>query len=397
MTLATNFFKNLKVLEFASVLAGPSVGQFFAELGAEVIKIENPESNGDVTRSWLAKGEENRKGRSAYFCAANWGKQSLAINLNTAEGQSIVKDLAKQCDIVLSSYKVGDAEKFGLDYQSLSQINPALIYGHIVGYGADDPRVGYDALIQAESGLMSINGEPGSDGLKLPIAFIDILAAHHLKQAILIALINTQFEAKGAYIPVSLFDCAVQSLANQGTNHLMNNSLPKPMGNEHPNIVPYGAVYKTIDNRKLMVAIGGNQQFKNFCEILTLPIFDKFADNKIRVEKREELNAILANRIKEFEADFILTQCNKLRIPVGEFRNISEVFSEPEIRNSLLKSDAFPAAFGLPSLAVSIGLSSTSRLLPPPILGEHTEIILGDKLNYSLEYINILKSKQIIF
>ncbi|MFC2187112.1 CaiB/BaiF CoA transferase family protein [Fulvivirgaceae bacterium LMO-SS25] len=397
MTLATIFFKNLKVLELASVLAGPSVGQFFAELGAEVIKIENPETNGDVTRSWLAKDEQDRKGRSAYFCAGNWGKQSLAINLNTEEGQSIVKELAKQSDIILSSYKVGDAEKFGLDYQSLSLINPALIYGHIVGYGADDPRVGYDALIQAESGLMSINGEPGSDGLKLPIAFIDILAAHHLKEAILIALINRQFESKGVYIPVSLFDCAVQSLANQGTNHLMNNSLAKPMGNEHPNIVPYGGVYKTMDNRKIMVAIGGNQQFKSFCEILTLSIYDKFADNKFRVEKREELNAILANRIKELEADFILNQCNKLRIPVGELRNISEVFSEPEIRNSLLKSDAFPAAFGLPSLAVSIGLSSTSRLLPPPILGEHSETILIDKLNYSNKYINILKSSRIVF
>jgi crotonobetainyl-CoA:carnitine CoA-transferase CaiB-like acyl-CoA transferase len=366
-------------------------------LGAEVIKIENPETNGDVTRSWLAKGEENRKGRSAYFCAANWGKQSIAVNLKNVEGQSIVRDLALQSDIVLSSYKVGDAEKFGLDYQSLSLKNPTMIYGHIVGYAAEDFRVGYDALIQAESGLMSINGQPGSDGLKLPIAFVDILAAHHLKEAILIALINRQLEAKGAYLPISLFDCAVQSLANQGTNYLMNNSLPKPMGNEHPNIVPYGAVFTTLDDRKLMLAIGSNQQFKSFCKVLSLSIFDQFSDNSIRVEKREELNAILANRIVELDADFILKQCNHLRIPVGELRNIAQVFSDPKINENLLQSDAFTAAFGLPSLAVSLGLSSSSRLLPPPILGEHTEIILTDKLNYSKEYINILKSSRIIF
>ncbi len=397
MTTASNYFKNLKVLELASVLAGPSVGQFFAELGAEVIKIENPASNGDVTRSWLAKGEEDRRGRSAYFCAANWGKQSLAVNLNTYEGQSIVRQLAAQSDIVLSSFKVGDAEKFGLDYKNLSDQHPALIYGHIVGYGADDTRVGYDAIIQAESGLMSINGEPGTDGLKLPIAFIDILAAHHLKEAILIALINRQFDPKGAYIPVSLFDCAVQSLANQGTNYLMNNALPKPMGNEHPNIAPYGAVFKTKDERKLMVAIGGDQQFKNFCQVLSLSIFDEYRDNILRVKRREELNSLLTKRIGELEADFILSHCTRLHIPVGELRNIAAVFAQPNLKETLLQSDTFPSAFGLPSLAASIGNSLSSRLLPPPFLGEHTETILSDKLNYSKEYISIMKNSRIVF
>src|SRR5688572_22115958 len=196
-------FENLKVLELASVLAGPGVGQFFAELGATVLKVENPKTSGDVTRSWKAAGEQTDD-RSAYFCAVNWGKQSIVINLDSAEGQRIVHKLAEQCDIVIASYKPNDAEKIRVDYQTLRRLNASLIYGSITGYGPNEPRVGYDAVIQAEAGFMFLNGEPGRSSLKMPVALIDILAGHQLKEGILLALLRRQKTGEGALIEVSL-------------------------------------------------------------------------------------------------------------------------------------------------------------------------------------------------
>src|SRR6478609_11070071 len=170
-------FADLKVLELASVLAGPSVGQFFAELGAEVIKVENLKSGGDVTRTWKVSGEKEGD-LSAYFCSCNWGKKSIAVDLSSKEGKEIVQKLASKSDVVIASYKPGDAEKLGVAYEQLNNINPKLIYGQITGYGSDNNRVGYDAVIQAESGFMDMNGERGGDPLKMPVALIDVLAAH---------------------------------------------------------------------------------------------------------------------------------------------------------------------------------------------------------------------------
>nr|HPH47267.1 CoA transferase [Chryseolinea sp.] len=180
---------NIKVIELASVLAGPSVGQFFAELGADVIKIENLKTRGDVTRSWKGSGEQTDE-RSAYFCSVNWGKRSLAVDLTKKEGREIIHKLVTQADIVIASYKPGDAEKLEMDYNSLSKLNPKLIYGQITGYGSDNPRVGYDAIIQAEAGFMQMNGEQGGASLKMPVALIDVLAGHHLKEGVLLAMIQ---------------------------------------------------------------------------------------------------------------------------------------------------------------------------------------------------------------
>jgi crotonobetainyl-CoA:carnitine CoA-transferase CaiB-like acyl-CoA transferase len=209
--------KDLKVLELASVLAGPGVGQFFAELGAKVIKVENARTGGDVTRSWRVSGE-NTDDRSTYFCSVNWGKQSIAVDLAAAEGKDIVCRLALRCDIVIASYKPGDAEKLGVDYKTLSREHPDLIYGQISGYGNSDTRVGYDAIIQAESGFMFLNGEPGGRSLKMPVALVDILAGHHLKEGLLLALMKKYQTGMGSLVEVSLLDAALASLANQATN-----------------------------------------------------------------------------------------------------------------------------------------------------------------------------------
>ncbi|HKZ37881.1 MAG TPA: CoA transferase, partial [Chryseolinea sp.] len=206
-------FDDLKVLELASVLAGPSVGQFFAELGAEVIKVENIITAGDVTRTWRVTGEQTDD-RSSYFCSVNWGKKSIAVNLNTPEGKKIIYALVKKSDIVIASFKPGDAAKLEVDYETLSALNPSLIYGQITGYGSGKPRVGYDAVIQAEAGFMFMNGEPGGPSLKMPVALMDILAAHHLKEGILLALLNKQRSGRGELVEVSLIQAAISSLAN---------------------------------------------------------------------------------------------------------------------------------------------------------------------------------------
>src|SRR5688572_24622563 len=196
---SVDIFKDFKVLELASVLAGPSVGQFFAELGASVIKVENLRTHGDVTRSWKGSGEKTDD-RSAYFCSVNWGKRSIALDLNTTEGQEIVQKLAEQSDIIIASYKPGDAEKLKVDYQTLSKNNPGLIYGLVTGYGSHNPRLGYDAIIQAEAGFMFMNGEPGGPSLKMPVALIDILAGHHLKEGLLLALLEKMTTKKGRLV-----------------------------------------------------------------------------------------------------------------------------------------------------------------------------------------------------
>src|SRR5690606_17028566 len=222
-TKVVDTFKELIVLELASVLAGPGVGQFFAELGAEVIKVENLRTSGDVTRSWKLK-DEKTDDRSAYFCSANWGKQSIAVDLTHVTGRDIVHRLARRADIVIASYKPGDAEKLGVDYASLSALNPRLIYGEISGYGQDNPRVGYDAIIQAEAGFMSMNGEPGGPSLKMPVALVDILAGHQLKEGLLVALMERTRTGAGRRVSVSLIDAAIASLANQATIYLVSSA-----------------------------------------------------------------------------------------------------------------------------------------------------------------------------
>lgn len=224
-----NQLDGIKVLELASVLAGPGVGQFFAELGANVIKVENLRTGGDVTRTWKAAGEPTDD-RSAYFCAVNWGKRSIALDLSKKEGQKIVHELARQADIVIASYKPGDPEKLGVDYKSLSSVNNGLIYGQITGYGAENPKVGYDAIVQAESGFMYMNGEPGGRSLKMPVALVDVLAGHHLKEGLLLAMLQRQQTGAGRLVEVSLIQAAISSLANQATNWLVGKKILESTG-----------------------------------------------------------------------------------------------------------------------------------------------------------------------
>lgn len=241
--------QGLKVLELASVLAGPGVGQFFAELGADVIKVENVKTGGDVTRSWKLASEKEGEDRTAYFCSVNWGKKSLAIDLTSEKGKDIIQKLAKQTDLIIVSYKPGDAEKLNVAYSQLKEVNTKLIYGQITGYGSDNSNVGYDAVIQAESGFMDMNGEKGGDPLKMPVALIDVIAGHQLKEGLLLALLKRERTGEGSFIEVCLIQAAVASLVNQASNWLVAKSLPSRKGSLHPNIAPYGESFETRDGK----------------------------------------------------------------------------------------------------------------------------------------------------
>src|SRR4051812_22080624 len=327
-------FQNFKVIELASVLAGPSAGQFFAELGADVIKVENIHTNGDVTRSWKGAGEMTDD-CSAYFTSVNWGKKSLAVDLSHPEGKNIVHQLVKQADVVIASYKPGDAEKLKVDYETLSALNEGLVYGHITGYGSQNPRVGYDAVVQAEAGFMFMNGEQGGPSLKMPVALVDVLAGHHLKEGILLALLEKTKTGKGKYVSVSLLQAAVSSLANQASNWLVANKLPAKKGSAHPNIAPYGDTFKTNDNEEIILAVGSEKQFQDLCVILNLAHLHQnelFSSNQLRVENRKALNEHLESAIQNFQSSDLLRQIHAAKIPAGIIQNLKQVFEMPEAK-----------------------------------------------------------------
>jgi len=370
---------DLKVLELASVLAGPSVGQFFAELGAEVIKIENPKTGGDVTRGWKTP-DEPTDDRSAYFCSCNWGKKSVALDLTIQKELATVKKLAAKSDIIIASYKPGDAEKLGVSYDQLRTNNNQLIYGQITGYGSDDDRVGYDAVIQAEAGFMALNGEHDGPPTKMPVALIDVLAAHHLKEGLLLALLKREKTEEGSFVEVSLLQTAVASLANQATNWLVGKKLPSRQGSSHPNIAPYGDSFVTQDSKRILLAVGSDKQFEELIQLLGIghqALGDGFARNQQRVEHRKELNKLLAEKIMSINSKVLMEKLRIKKIPAGFIQNLKEVFELPQAMETLL------SGAGVQSVRNYVGKHTgnwqgATSLLPPPHLGEHTaEIILS--------------------
>ncbi len=369
-------FTGLRVLELASVLAGPSVGQFFAELGAEVIKVENPKTGGDVTRSWKSAGEETDD-RSAYFCSCNWGKKSVALDLTFKKDLEVVKKLSTRADIIIASYKPGDAKKLGVSYEQLRANNEQLIYGQITGYGSDDDRVGYDAVIQAEAGFMDLNGEKDGHPIKMPVALIDVLAAHHLKEGLLLALLKRERTAQGDFVEVSLVQAAVASLVNQATNWLVGKKLPVRQGSAHPNIAPYGDSFMTQDSKRILLAVGSDKQFDELIQVLGLRSQDlgDFVKNLDRVVHRRELNKILSEKIMHIQSSELIKQLRDRKIPAGFIQNMKDVFEMPQAKEVLIEQDGL---IGVKSfIAKDSGLFSLdSGLLPPPHLGEHTEEVV---------------------
>lgn len=369
-------FGDFRVLELASVLAGPSVGQFFAELGADVIKVENLKTGGDVTRTWKGSGELTDD-RSAYFCSVNWGKKSVAVDLTSQEGVSIVHKLAAKSDIVIASYKPGDAQKLGVSYEQLRAINPALIYGQITGYGSDNGRVGYDAVIQAESGFMDLNGEKNGLPTKMPVALIDVLAGHQLKEALLVALLKRERSGEGSFVEVSLIQTAISSLTNQATNWLVAHKLPSRQGSLHPNIAPYGETFVTKDEKRVLLAVGSDRQFFDLLHVLKIdPVSfeNKFSTNHRRIENRQEMYTVLSEAISKLNATELFIEINTFKIPAGIIQNVREVFEMKEAEQLMMNADRLK---GVRTFVATGSIKGTASLLPPPHFGEHTEEILG--------------------
>ena len=333
------FFKNLKVVELASVLAGPSVGLFFAELGAEVIKIENKKTGGDVTRSWKLPSEDKDSDLSAYFLSVNFLKKYLFLDVqDEADYKKCIAQI-KKADVVIVNYKKGDDKKLKLDYATLKKINPEIIYAGISGFSDTDERVAYDLILQAESGFMSMNGTKESGPLKMPVALIDILAGHHLKEAILLALLKRQQTKKGSRVSVSLFDVAVASLANQATNWLIAKQVPQPTGSLHPNIAPYGEIFTTKDGHMVTFAIGSNGQFIKLCKVLNISKTSsntRYITNQLRVQNRKELFSVLHSEIKKRTLSYLQKECTKHGVPFAKIRDLKEVFELP-LAKKLLK------------------------------------------------------------
>jgi len=370
-----SMLKGIKVLELASVLAGPSVGQFFAELGAEVIKIENLKTGGDITRTWKGAGEQTDD-RSAYFCSVNWGKKSVALDLTTAEGKAIVQKLASKTDIIIASYKPGDAEKLGVAYEQLKKNHQKLIYGQITGYGSENDRVGYDAVIQAESGFMDLNGEKNGPSTKMPVALIDLLAGHQLKEGLLLGLLKRERTGEGSFVEVSLIQTAVASLTNQATNWLVAGKVPSRQGSNHPNIAPYGESFVTSDGKRVLLAVGSDRQFFDLLHVLNIdPITfeQKFSTNHRRVENREELGRVLGERIAQLHSGELLLKIHEFKIPAGIIQNVREVFDMKESKELLMKRDGLS---GVKTFVASSAHWHSNKLTPPPHFGEHTDEIV---------------------
>ncbi|MEQ8908756.1 MAG: CoA transferase [Vicingaceae bacterium] len=325
-------FQDLKVIELASVLAGPSVGMFFAELGAKVIKVENKLSGGDVTRSWKLASEDQNHPFSAYYSSVNWGKESWFLDLKDTQDKVKLFAEIESADLVIANFKAGSAAKLGLDYTNLKKLKSDLIYGEITGFG-DSNRIAYDVVLQAESGFLSMCGEPGGKPVKMPVALIDLLAAHQLKEGLLLALIGKEKNGKGAKVSVSLYDAALASLANQATNYLMAGHIAKPMGTLHPNIAPYGECFACQADKMIVLAVGNDKQFEALCHLLDLAGLAKdsrFKQNHLRLKNRTELAAKLEQAIKAWEREELLQTLIAADVPAGAVRNMQEVLEKPE-------------------------------------------------------------------
>lgn len=373
-------FSDLLVVELASVLAGPSVGQFFAELGATVVKVENPATGGDVTRRWKLPEEDADADRSAYFAAANWGKRSLALDLTKPDGRAVLHDLARRADVVLASYKPRDAEKLGADHETLAALNPRLLYAQVVGYGEGDPRPGYDAVVQAEGGFTFMNGTPGGPPVKMPVALVDVIAAHQMKEALLVGLIERERTGRGGRFTVSLLQAAVSALANQASNYLSAGHVPQRIGSDHPNIAPYGTIFETSDGEAVVLAVGTDRQFAALCDALGVPELARspqFATNQKRVRNRPFLHHLLADHVAKQTQRDLLAALAARGVPAGPVNDLKAVFKQKPAASLALR-DEESGLGGVRQAAFGERLA----LDPPPRYGADAAYVLRHLLGY---------------
>ena len=395
----------IRVLDLTRVLAGPWCTQNLADLGAEVIKIERPGA-GDDTRGWGPPYLKDAHGKdtteAAYYASANRNKQSVAIDIATERGAELVRELSKQCDILVENFKVGGLSKYGLDYESIKLINPALIYCSITGFGQTGPyasRPGYDFMIQGMGGLMSITGErddlPGGGPQKAGVAVADLMTGMYSTVGILAALHERTRSGLGQHIDMALLDCQVAMLANQNLNYLTTGVAPRRAGNAHQNLVPY-QVFAASDGH-LIVAVGNDTQFKAYCHVIgrpALPDDVRFKTNSNRVIHREILIPLLTEAMKSQARDYWLEALERAGVPAGPINTIDQVYQNPQVqargmRQTLPHGSAGQAPVSSSPLRFSD--SPVNYHHAAPLLGEHTEQVLRERLGLSPEEIQELK------
>ncbi len=393
----------IRVIDMSRVLAGPWAGQLLADYGADVIKIERP-GVGDDTRHWGPPWLRDEGGAetsdAAYFMASNRNKRSVTCNLAQEDGAQIVRDLVAGSDVLLENYRVGTLSRFGLGADQLRALNPALIYCSLSAYGQEASRAaepGYDAMIQASAGLMSVTGEPqtaGGRAQKVGVAIADIMAGMYAATAILAALTRRGDSGEGQQIDVPLFDSQVAWLANQGMNYLLGGVVPERHGTAHPNIVPYQS-FATADG-EFMLAVGNDAQFEACVECLgvgELATDERFASNSARVQHRDVLVALLAERLMTRSTADWLREFGKCGVPAGPINDLAAVFSDPHVaEQQLIRHLDHPLAGPVPTIANPVRFSKTpvGYRSAPPTLGQHTEDVLKDVLGYPSEKIAAL-------
>ncbi|MEO8068652.1 MAG: CaiB/BaiF CoA-transferase family protein [Flavobacteriales bacterium] len=332
--------KNLLVVETAGVLAGPAVGMFFAELGARVVKLENARSGGDATRKWKLPKEDAHATVSAYFSSVNWGKEHRMVDLTNAAGRSELDTLLAAADVLITNHLASDAGKLGLGRERIRGLNPKLVHGHIKGFADDDGRTAYDVVLQAEAGYLSMTGADVDHPAKLPIAMIDVLAAHQLKEGLLLALLQRATTGKGAYVETSLEEAALTALINQASNYLMTGHVAQPLGTLHPNIAPYGELFTCADGVRIVLAVGSDAQFRELNAVLDLDLRSDqhFTTNSKRVLNRNVLAQLLARAIAERNSKELLAALIAARIPAGIVRPLDEALATPTAQRMTLES-----------------------------------------------------------
>ena len=386
----TGALEGVKVLDLSRILAGPTCTQLLGDLGADVVKVENPKTAGDDTRAWGPPYVTDSTGAqtdlSAYFNCANRNKRSVAVDIATPEGQAIIRGLARRADIIVENFKPGGLAKYGLDYESLHSAAPGLVYCSISGFGQTGPNAlkpGYDLMAQGYGGIMSLTGEPDGQPTKVAVGIADVMCGMYATVGILAALRHRDATGEGQHVDIALVDSQIAWLINEGTNYLTSGTLPVRRGNGHPNIAPY-QVYAAADGH-VIIAVGNDGQFKRFCGYLGLPELSddvRFASNPARVINRDPLNAILEPVIAKQLVDEIIAELEAKSVPVGPVNTLDRVFASDQVAARAMQISAINAFHGaeVPMIGNPLKLSKTpvTYRTSPPAFGEHTEDVLGD-------------------
>jgi formyl-CoA transferase len=401
---------HIKVLDLSRVLAGPWAAQNLADLGAQVIKVERPEK-GDDSRAFAPPFLNDEQGNvtkeSAYYCAANRGKKSITINISSPQGQQLVKELAKEVDVIVENYKVGDLARYGLGYEDIKAINPSIIYCSVTGFGQTGPykeRPGYDFMAQGMGGLMSVTGEsndlPGGGPQRVGVPIIDMTTGMYATVAICAAIAHRAVSGQGQWIDVALLDSCVALLSNQAMNYFSTGKSPEMIGNAHPNIVPYQS-FKTADGA-IILACGNDNLFNKFCEVAQcqhLAQDPKFSTNGQRVSNRAEITQLLAAIFNKKTTKEWVGLLDDAGVANGPINTIAEVFEEPQVLARGMQIELAHATAGKVTLVGSPMKFSATPItyeVPPPALGQHTQEILEKVLHKSEAEIAQLQSTGII-